>query len=75
MGAGTLRQRFENRNFRMLDILVPIVGGVALTFVVAGALCLLADARAEGSVARRGGRAESAPPASHQRTDHPSSTM
>jgi hypothetical protein len=75
MGAGALRQRLENRNFRMLDILVPILGGVALTFVVFGALCLLADARAEGSVTGRGDQAESAPRPSHQRTDHPSSTM
>jgi hypothetical protein len=75
MGAGALRQRLENRNFRMLDILVPILGGVALTFVASGALCLLADARAEGSVTRRDDPAEPAPRPSHQRTDHPSPTM
>ena len=59
----------------MTDILVPILAGVALTFVVTGALCLRADARVEASLDPRDERDEPAPQQAHQRTDHPSSTM
>jgi hypothetical protein len=37
----------------MMNIIVPILGAAALSFVVAGALCLLADARAEKSRDKR----------------------
>lgn len=58
----------------MMDLIVPIVAAFALTFVVAGALCLT-GAYAETALPEPREPTERAPRRDHQRTDQPSSTM